>query len=137
MQPLSAGQIGSLALTLVLGVVAGTLGTVLHRSVPPWGVVLCLALAFVAGVTSRAFAGLAAVGTFALGLVAAVQLLSQGGPGGDFLVPAGEAVGWVWVLGSIVLTILVAVLPGRLFDDRPRPRSAPVAVERDGTDAAP
>lgn len=138
MQPLSAGAIGSFALTFGLGVVVGTLGTVLHRSISPWGLLLCLALVVVAGVTSRAFAGLVALGTFAAGLFLAVQLFSQQGPGGDVLVPGGQAIGWVWVLGSIGVTILVGLLPRRLFDDRPRPpRPSTISVPRDGTDATP
>jgi hypothetical protein len=124
-QRLSAGAIGAAVLTLVLGVVVGTVGTVMHRSVPPWGVLVCLALAFAAALTSRAWAGMLALGGYALGLVVSVQLLVQRGPGGDVLVPDGQAIGWVWVLGSIAVTIVVALLPRRLFDDRPRaPRAA-------------
>ena len=136
---LSAGALGTAALTLLLGVVVGTLGTVMHRSIPPWGVVACLALAFTAALTSRAFAGLLALGGYAVGLVGSVQLLVQRGPGGDVLVPDGQAVGWVWVLGSIAVTVLVGLLPHRFFDDRPRAPQPPqhVAPERDSTDPTP
>ena len=43
---ISAGVIGKAALMLGLGLLVGTLGTVMHRSVQPWGLLLCLALAF-------------------------------------------------------------------------------------------
>jgi hypothetical protein len=129
-QRLSAGVIG-----LVLGAVVGTLGTVMHRSIQPWGVLLCLALALAAALTARAWAGLAALAGYAVGLVVSVQVLAQRGPGGDVLVPDGQGIGWVWVLGSIAVTILVGILPSRLFDDRPRaPQSRHGAADTLGTD---
>lgn len=121
--------------TFVLGVLVGTLGTVMHRSIQPWGVVVCLVLAFAAAVTARAWGGLLSLAGYAVGLFVSVQVLAQQGPGGDTLVPDGQAIGWVWVLGSIVVTILVGVLPRGLFDDRPRPRATP-ALEVDGSDAS-
>ena len=48
-QRLTAGAIGSAVAALLLGVLVGALGTVLHRSIPPWGIVVCLSLAFVEG----------------------------------------------------------------------------------------
>ena len=138
MQRLSTGATGTVVAALVLGAVVGTLGTVMHRSVQPWGVVVCLALALVAAVTARAWAGFVALAGYAVGLVVSVQVLSQSGPGGDVLVPDGQGIGWVWVLGSIVVTIVAGVLPRRLFDDRPRaPRPHPVAADPGGPDAAP
>ncbi|WP_421742234.1 hypothetical protein [Cellulomonas sp.] len=138
MQRLSSGALGTAALALVLGVVVGALGTVMHRSIEPWGVILCLALAFAGAVTARAWAGFGALAGYALGLVVSVQVLSQQGPGGDVLVPDGQVIGWVWVLGSIAVTILAGVLPSGLFDDRPRaPRPRPAAADTDGADAAP
>ena len=118
-------RLSTAAAGLVLGVVVGTLGTVMHRSIEPWGVVLCLVLAFAAAVTARAWAGLVALAGYAVGLVVSVQLLSQTGPGGDVLVPDSQGIGWVWVLGSIVVTIVAGVLPSRLFSDRPRARRVP------------
>lgn len=126
--------------TFVLGVVVGTLGTVMHRSIQPWGVVLCLVLAFAAAVTARAWGGLPALAGYALGLLVSVQVLAQQGPGGDTLVPDGQAIGWVWVLGSIGVTILAGILPRPLFDDRPRGSrtTAPAPVlDVDGSDPAP
>ena len=125
-------RLSTAAAGLVLGVVVGTLGTVMHRSIEPWGVILCLALAFAAALTARAWAGFGALAGYAIGLVVSVQVLAQKGPGGDVLVPDGQAIGWVWVLGSIAVTILAGVLPRGLFDDRPRaPRQRPAG------DAAP
>ena len=145
MQRLTAGAIGTAVATLVLGVVVGALGTVMHRSIPPWGLVICLALAFAAAITARAWGGLVALAGYAIGLFVAVQVLAQKGPGGDTLVPDGQAIGWWWVLGSIAVTIVAGVLPRALFDDRPRARrprptvdepAAPV-LEGDGSGATP
>jgi hypothetical protein len=136
----SAGTVASTVAALLLGVLVGTLGTVLHRSIPPWGVVVCLTLAFVAAVTVRAWSGFVALAGYALGLVGTVLVLTQSGPGGDTLVPDGQAVGWVWLVGSAVAAVAVALLPRGLFDDSPRaprPRTEPAAVEHELADPPP
>jgi hypothetical protein len=136
----SAGTVASTVAALLLGVLVGTLGTVLHRSIPPWGVVVCLTLAFVAAVTVRAWSGFVALAGFALGLVGTVLVLTRSGPGGDTLVPDGQAVGWVWLVGSAVAAVVAALLPRGLFDDRPRaprPRTEPAAVEHGLPDPPP
>ena len=132
--PLSTRALGSAVLALLLGVVVGVVGTVMHRSMMPWGVVACLALVFTAGLAARAWAGLVTLIGYAIGLVGIVQILAMRGPGGDTLVPDGQVIGWVWVLGLIAVTVLVGVLPHRLFDDRPRP---PRVVQYDGPDPTP
>jgi hypothetical protein len=124
----SAGALGSAVAALLLGALVGAIGTVVHRSIPPWGAVLALALAFAAAVTVRAWAGLVALAGYAVGLVVTVQVLAQRGPGGDTLVPDAQAIGWAWVIGSVVMPIIVALLPRALFADRPRPsRTDPLA----------
>ncbi|KQY23427.1 hypothetical protein ASD16_12900 [Cellulomonas sp. Root485] len=138
-QRLSAGAVASTVAALLLGVLVGTLGTVMHRSIPPWGVVVCLTLAFVAAITVRAWTGFVALGGYALGLVVTVLVLTVSGPGGDTLVPDGQAVGWVWLLGSAAATIVVALLPRGLFDDRPRPPrpAAEPVIEHELADPPP
>ena len=127
------GAIGSTVAALLLGVLVGILGTVAHRSIPPWGVILCLALAFVAAVTVRAWAGFAGLAGYALGLLVTVQLLARAGPGGDTLVPDGQAIGLVWVFGSFATAVVAALLPRAVFRDRPlAPRErAPAIVDRE------
>lgn len=105
--------------TLLLGVLVGTVGTVLHRAYQPWGMVGALLLVLSAAVTARAWSGWVTWVTFLGGVFLAVQVLAQQGPGGDVLVPAG-VLGWVWVVGSIGVTVAVALLPRRLFVDRSR-----------------
>ena len=120
MRPLTAAVLGKAVATLVLGLLVGVVGTVQHRGHEPWGIVLGLALVVAGSVTSRAWDGWPTWVTYAGGVFFAVQALSQTGPGGDVLIPAHEAVGWVWVIGSIGLALATGLLPSRLFRDRPR-----------------
>jgi hypothetical protein len=115
----TAGTVGKALVALVLGVAVGTVGTLMHRSVQPWGVVVCLALVAAAGVVARAWDGWPTLGGYAVGVLGSTQLLAREGPGGDVLVPADQAIGWVWILGGVVVLLAVAVLPRRLFVDPP------------------
>ena len=108
-----------------LGAIVGVLGTVMHRSVRPWGLVVCLVLVLAAAVTSRAWGGLVALIGYSVGWCAIVALLSLTGPGGDVLIPAGggrasELLGQAWVLGGWLPIAVTAFLPGRWFSDQPR-----------------
>lgn len=118
---LSWSTIGKAVLTLVLGVVVGLMGTVMHRSIQPWGLVLSLLLVLAAAVTERAFGGLVTWIGFALGLGTAILALSQTGPGGDVLVPAGQKIGLVWLVGAGVVAVVAMLLPGKWFSDVPLP----------------
>lgn len=117
MQPPTAATLWRALASLLLGVLAGTLGTVMHRAIRPWGLVLCLALVLVVVLTARALSGwygyVAAVG----GLFVSVQVLSGGGPGGDVLVPADDLWGWAWVLGCVLAAVAVAFVPRRWVTD--------------------
>ena len=117
MQPLTLATLGKAVLTLACGVLVGAVGTVMHRASPPWGLLGTLVLALTASVTARAWAGWVTWVGYLGGLFFAVQAMAQTGPGGDLLVPAGEAIGWVWVVGSLALALGVGLLPGRLFTD--------------------
>ena len=105
----------------VLGVVVGVLGTIAHRGHQPWGLVVALALVVSTGMLARAWRGWSAWAGYLVGLTVVVQVLSRTGPGGDVLVPAGAAIGWVWIIGSAGLALLVAAVPPRVFDRAPRP----------------
>ncbi|MFC4613797.1 hypothetical protein ACFO3K_03660 [Cellulomonas algicola] len=129
MQPLSTDVLTKAASTFVLGLVVGAVGTAMHRSVPPWGVVLCLLLVACAALLSRAWGGGVAVAGLAGGMFLSVTTLARSGPGGDVLVPAQQGIGWVWVVGAAGVLILVALAPRALFRDEPRgERPRPVAV---------
>ncbi len=120
MQPPTAATLWRAAASAGLGVVAGTLGTVMHRAVPPWGLVLCVLLVLVVTLTTRAWAGWYGFVACAGGVFLAVQVLAGRGPGGDVLVPAGDLWGWGWVLGAVIATVAVALVPRRwVQDERP------------------
>lgn len=127
MRPLTATVLGKAGATLLLGIVLGAVGTVMHRWHEPWGVVMCLAMVVAGSVTSRAWAGWPTWVAHAGGVFFAVQAMAQTGPGGDVLVPAGEAIGWVWVIGSIGLALGTGLLPARLFREEARPQAHPAA----------
>lgn len=113
----------------VAGVVVGLLGTIAHRGHQPWGLVAALTLVVSAGVLVRAWRGWPALGGYVVALLVSVQALARTGPGGDVLIPAGAAIGWVWILGSAVLALLVAAVPRRLFDRNPLPSPRAPEVE--------
>lgn len=128
----------------LLGVLVGTIGTVVHRAATPWGVVAALGLVLAGAVTMRAWAGWPAFVGFAGGVFLAVMVLTQTGPGGDVLVPSGENVdhvwlGGVWLGGAMAALVLAALAPRRWFADAPRPplfppAAAPPAVPTPPTD---
>lgn len=107
------------AAATALGALIALVGTVLHRSVPPLGMVLCLAAVLSSTVVVRAWAGLPPVIGYAAGWLAVVQAMSLTGPGGDVLVPAGDWLGYVWGLGGMVVIGVACFLPSRWFRDEP------------------
>lgn len=136
---------GRVLLAVLLGAVVGTVGTVAHRTQLgdaglPVGLVLALLVTVVAGVLVRAWTGWGGLLGYGAGWVAAVQLLSLRGPGGDVLVPAGT-VGLVWAYGGLVAVGIVAFLPRSWFSERPvrrrrdlapAPHAAPSVPPEDG-----
>lgn len=107
----------------VLGIVAGTLGTVTHRGHQPWGLVAALALVLFSTLTARSWASWSAWFGAVVGVVGAVMFLARTGPGGDVLVPTGELTSWIWLGGATLMALLVGALPRRWFvnplDERP------------------
>lgn len=104
---------------VLLGVVAGAVGTVLHRSTRPWGLVVGLLLVLAVAVASRAGGGRIASTGLLAGLFVAIQVLSGRGPGGDVLVPAAGAIGWVWAVGALAVALAVTLAPAAWFADVP------------------
>lgn len=118
-----ARAIGRALLCVVLGLVVGAVGTVMHRVVVtdhllPVGIVVALLAVLAGGVLARAWTGWAGVAGYAIGWVVAVQVLASEGPGGDLLVP-NQTVGLVWVYGGMAVVGIVAFLPWSWFSDRP------------------
>lgn len=129
MQPLSTGVLTKAASTFVLGLVVGAVGTTMHRSVQPWGLVLCLLLVACAGFLARSWGGGVALAGLAGGMFLSVTTLSRSGPGGDVLVPAQQGIGWAWVVGAVGVLLLVAVAPRAMFRDEPRGERPPAATD--------
>jgi hypothetical protein len=122
--PRSAGDLLGVVvrtlLAVVLGAVMGALGTVTHLTAwegLPAGLVLALALTASTAVLARAWAGHGTLLAGAAGWIAAVQVLSLPGPGGDVLVPA-TVEGLVWTYAGLVLWAVAAFLPRRWFAAR-------------------
>jgi hypothetical protein len=115
------GLLGRLLLAAGLGLAAGVLGTVSHRTTwqdLPVGLVLAMALTASAAVVCRAWSGLGALLVCGAGWLVAVQVLAVSGPGGDVLVPA-QPVGLWWTYGGLAVFAVVAFLPRSWFADRP------------------
>ncbi|MBO0901592.1 hypothetical protein J1G43_16640 [Cellulomonas sp. zg-ZUI22] len=120
MQLPTAATLWRAAASFGLGLVAGTIGTVMHRAVRPWGLVLCVLLVLVIVLIARAWCGWFGYGASAGGALLAIQVLATGGPGGDVLVPAGDLWGWGWVGGALLAVIVVGLVPRRwVTDDGP------------------
>ncbi|GIG40398.1 hypothetical protein [Cellulomonas phragmiteti] len=100
-----------------LGVVAGTLGTVMHRAVRPWGLLVCLLLVLVVVLTARAWVGWSGYLAGVVGTLVAVQVLAGSGPGGDVLVPGSDLWGWGWAIGVVLALGAVALVPRRWVED--------------------
>lgn len=115
---------------LVLGAFVAVVGTVMHRAVVPWGLVLGLALVLCTAVATRAWGGWVTFVGYAAGVLFVVPVLAQTGPGGDVLVPAGDSLGLWWILGSALAIGVAAFAPRSLFSDEPRePRRRRAAAE--------
>jgi hypothetical protein len=111
-------------LAVLLGLVMGALGTVVHRfGDDSWylGLALALALTLAAGVLARAWAGYGTLLGFGVGWVAIVQALSLTGSGGDVVVPAG-VLGMVWTYAGVAILAVVAFLPTSWFAEVPARR---------------
>ncbi|UFU02287.1 PIG-L family deacetylase [Ruania suaedae] len=104
------------AFTGLLGVVMAAAATAFHRWEPPFGVMLSLLAIICSGTLSRAFADRLGVLVHAVAVVATVLALTYLGPGGDVIV-TDEPIGTIWLVGSVVVTAVPALLPRRWFRD--------------------
>lgn len=114
-----------------LGALVGAAGTALHRALLPWGVVGCLVLVGVSAVLARAWVSQIGLVAYGIGWVVTVQVLSLTGPGGDVLIPAGQVIGYVWIVGGLLMVAAAAFAPRRWFAEEWAARaggSAPAAT---------
>ncbi len=101
---------------VVLGVVIGLIGSLMFRSVPPWGLVVSCATLLSASVLARAWAQAPGVISLGLGWVVMVQIMALEGPGGDVIIPA-DPIGYVWVFGGVVFVLAAMLAPRSWFRD--------------------
>ena len=102
---------------VLLGVVVALVGTGVHRANQPWGLVLAYLTVVSAAVLARAWARRTAMTAFGLGLLAVVLAMAYWRPGGDVLV-TDEPIGYAWIAAPLLVGV-VALLPARMFSDRP------------------
>lgn len=107
-----------LTIAVVVGLATGVLGTVVHRSQPPLGLILALTAVVSGTVLVRALAGLLGVAVAGGTLLLVTQLLSTVRRGGDIIV-ADDGLGYGWLLGAVVAVAVVVFLPGGWFASRP------------------
>lgn len=108
---------------LLVGAVIAAVGTVVHRSSQPWGLVLALSLVLMSAVALRAGGGRSAAIGHLAGLLAGLLVLTEHNPGGDVLLPAGDNLGWFWLGGAAAVSLAVAAAPQRWFADVPLRRT--------------
>lgn len=101
---------------VVLGAVIGLIGSLLFRSVAPWGLVLACATLLSAALLARSWAQTAGVISLGLGWIVMVQILALEGPGGDVVI-AAQPIGYIWVYGGVVFILGALLAPRAWFRD--------------------
>lgn len=102
---------------LVPGVVVGVVGTGVHRAYQPWGLVLGYLTVVSAAVLARAWVRGRGTLAFGTGLLATLVAAAYLTPGGDVII-AGDGIGYAWIAAPVLVAV-AALLPRRLFSDRP------------------
>jgi Family of unknown function (DUF6113) len=110
------GLVLAYACAVLLGVLVGVVGTVVHRQWAPWILLVALLTVAVAGVMVRAWVSTLGLVPYGIGWLVAVQVLATTGPGGDVLMPA-QAVSYAWMIAGMVMIAVAAFAPHRWFRD--------------------
>lgn len=103
-------------LGLMMGLLTGAIGTVVHREVPV-GMALALAAVLAVVTFARALGGMTAAIVTGLTVAIVVQAMTFIGSDGSVLV-TDSAVGYLWLFGAPVMALLALLLPRRWFTDR-------------------
>jgi len=113
----TGGGVATIAVSAVVGLVYGALGTIGHRHtlvlgevVIPWGLVAALAGVACLVVGLRIVVGRWSAAAAGLGVITAVGLLSLPGFGGSVLI-VGDLLGTVWAVGPALIVVLVIAWP--------------------------
>lgn len=104
--------------TVLLGVVFAIAGTAFHRWTPPLGVIMALVAVAAGGVLARTFADRRGAVGYAVAVLVTIFLATWWRPGGDVLV-AAQPIGYVWLVGSLVVGCVGLAAPRGWFRDEP------------------
>lgn len=115
-------RIAASVLALVIGAVAGAIGTAAHQAIPPFGLILALVMvACLLGGLRILFESRLVAAAAAVGVLGAVAMFAGSGPGGSVLVPASDP-GYWWTFGPAVAAFVVLAwprLPARRMESVP------------------
>lgn len=103
-------------LGLILGLVFGTLGTIMHRFIPPWGLVITIGTLIALAIAMRSSFGWTGMFFAGAGWIIAVQYFSLAGPSDDVLV-ADDWLGYAWMLGGLVAFFVGIFYPRQWLQD--------------------
>ncbi|WP_430867518.1 hypothetical protein [Demequina aurantiaca] len=101
----------------VVGLVVALVGATAYRSIPPFGVALCIVLMLSATVFARAWKDWSGIGVFAGVWAVATYVLSMEGPGGSLLI-ATDSLGYAWLIGGTTAVIVVCLIPRHVLFGR-------------------
>lgn len=104
----------SVAVSAILGVIVALVGGVAHRSIPPFGAILCVLLVLTAAVFVRSWARWLGLISFAVPYIGITAIFTQEGPGGSLLI-AGDGLGYAWLFGGTAAIVIASILPARLL----------------------
>lgn len=100
---------------IVLGVLVGALGTAVHRSYPPGGIIGALVATASLAVAARSLMGWTGLLSSVVGWAGSVLILAMGRPSGDVLI-AGDGLGYSWMLGGMLALFVGLLLPFSFFE---------------------
>lgn len=109
-------------LGLAAGALAGAVTTMMHRAVPPWGLLAGIAVLYAGMVLARSLGERWATNGFGAGALAVVLAITAWRPGDDVII-VQDALGLGWLAGVFAAVLAGLLAPRAWFrDHRPSPR---------------
>ena len=110
-------RILGLVALLFIGAAVAAVGALSHRTYPYVGVAAVIAMTLTAALFARLWHDWAGLSAFAGAWAVVVFVLAQEGPGGSVLI-VDDALGKMYLLGSAIAIVIVAMVPGFLLKGR-------------------